>query len=481
MTAEIESSPSAEPKKPTKLSNALVWFAGIATLALLAGVVGVVIYGLAVEPALFGFDRKKPWNYLDVFLVPVVVTVATGWLTWAQHRRQRKDEAQRHALEDRAEKAQRDREFEVENRRAQDEALEAYLDEISQLLTNEKRPLRRARPGDSLSTVARARTLTTLSRLSGRRKRSVLQFLYESGLVMKGHVVVDLRGADLSAADLGLADLSAANLHRAELREADLGEADLSEANLLMANLRNADLRASDLKGAHLHKADLSEADLRDANLRDADLREAHPTAAYLNKDSLKETDLRGAYLNATDLNEADLSKANLLGVDLSASNLHIAILRNANLRTADLTASILSNADLRQADLRGAYLSRANLTEADMSGAELRNADLRGAFLSRVTLRRANLSEVDLRETDLRETDLRETDLREADLTDASLSGVVLRYANLEGVVGISNEELEQQAASLEGTTMPDGQKYEDWLKSKGRAAEDGENTSSP
>jgi uncharacterized membrane protein YbhN (UPF0104 family) len=70
----------------------LVWFAGIATLALLAGVVGVVIYGLAFEPASFGFDRKKPWNYLDVFLVPVVVTVATGWLTWAQHRRQRKDE-----------------------------------------------------------------------------------------------------------------------------------------------------------------------------------------------------------------------------------------------------------------------------------------------------------------------------------------------------------------------------------------------------
>ena len=39
---------------------------------------------------------------------------------------------------------------------------------------------------------------------------------------------------------------------------------------------------------------------------------------------------------------------------------------------------------------------------------------------------------------------------------------------------LGFTNEELEQQAASPEGATMPNGQKYEDWLKSKGRA-EDG------
>jgi hypothetical protein len=36
---------------------------------------------------------------------------------------------------------------------------------------------------------------------------------------------------------------------------------------------------------------------------------------------------------------------------------------------------------------------------------------------------------------------------------------------------MGVTNEELQQQAASLEGATMPDDQKYEDWLKSKGCA----------
>jgi hypothetical protein len=48
-----------------------------------------------------------------------------------------------------------------------------------------------------------------------------------------------------------------------------------------------------------------------------------------------------------------------------------------------------------------------------------------------------------------------RATNLTEADLTDA---------------MGVTNEELQQQAASLEGATMPDGQKYEEWVESKGR-----------
>ncbi len=42
---------------------------------------------------------------------------------------------------------------------------------------------------------------------------------------------------------------------------------------------------------------------------------------------------------------------------------------------------------------------------------------------------------------------------------------------------LGVKNEDLQQQAATLQGATMPNGQKYEDWLKSKG-GREDGENS---
>jgi hypothetical protein len=64
---------------------------------------------------------------------------------------------------------------------------------------------------------------------------------------------------------------------------------------------------------------------------------------------------------------------------------------------------------------------------------------------------------------------------LRGADLSDADLSGAILRDANLRDADlggfarGVANE-LEQEAETLEGATMPNGQKYEDWLKSKNR-----------
>jgi hypothetical protein len=66
---------------------------------------------------------------------------------------------------------------------------------------------------------------------------------------------------------------------------------------------------------------------------------------------------------------------------------------------------------------------------------------------------------------------------LMETDLSGADLSRADLSEADLGGAKGITNEQLEQQARSLKGATMPDGQKYEDWLKSKGRS-EDGENS---
>ena len=68
--------------------------------------------------------------------------------------------------------------------------------------------------------------------------------------------------------------------------------------------------------------------------------------------------------------------------------------------------------------------------------------------------------------------------DLSNADLSGASLIGANLENANLSGADGITNAELEQQTVSLEGADMPNGQKYEDWLKSELR--EDGKNEGS-
>ena len=61
--------------------------------------------------------------------------------------------------------------------------------------------------------------------------------------------------------------------------------------------------------------------------------------------------------------------------------------------------------------------------------------------------------------------------------MSDANLNKTDLSCADLSAAADITNEELEQQAASLEGAIMPNGQKYEDWLKDKKAQGKDSEN----
>jgi hypothetical protein len=169
---------------------------------------------------------KTLWDWLDLLIVPIVLAIGGFLFTRSETR------ATQAAAE----------------RRAQEGALQAYLDHMSaMLLPNKDQPsLYRAHPGDSLSSVARARTLTVLPRLDGDRKARVVQFLYESGLIAKGRAVLDLWGADLPEAKLRMAKLSGADLSRTDLSGADLSNAALSLADLSNANLYRADLTSAD-------------------------------------------------------------------------------------------------------------------------------------------------------------------------------------------------------------------------------------------
>ena len=50
------------------------------------------------------------------------------------------------------------------------------------------------------------------------------------------------------------------------------------------------------------------------------------------------------------------------------------------------------------------------------------------------------------------------------------------LSYADMSWATGVSEGQFDK-CKSLEGATMPDGQKYEDWLKDKQTRGENGEN----
>ena len=264
----------------------------VLAVAVLAVMLVLIVYGYTDRPwsGRIGVSDKKFWDYLDLLIVPAALALVVYWL----NRRQIERDQQ-------AEDAQQVRALAVESQRAQDEALQAYLDQMGQLLL--EHALREARPGDALSTVARARTLTVLGRLDGGRKRSVLQFLYEADLIKKDRLVVDLEQADLRGAELDSISMPNINLYRVDLRWANVNYSNLHSANLHLAELGEANLNATDLGGA--------------------DMRQAY---------------LQGARLTSTSLRSANLRYASLEGAILRSANLENAKLQQARLRNADLT-----------------------------------------------------------------------------------------------------------------------------------------------
>jgi uncharacterized protein YjbI with pentapeptide repeats len=370
------------------------------------------------------------WNWLKLLIVPVVLAVGGYLFTRSENR------ATQAAAE----------------RRAQDEALQGYLDHIGQLLLDKDRPLRQSKERDEVRTLARAQTLSVLPRLDGVRKATVVRFLYESGLIEKGRAVLDLSGADLARSEMSQANLSGANLSRANLNQASLHKANLSAANLSEANLLGARLGSTVAE----NPGDLGRVSrsghrvLEGANLSGADLTMAS---------------LHGADLNSTKLNNADLSNAKLY-----RANLNRADLSGADLRGSDLSRANLLNADLSNADLSGAFLTQARLVGTNLIGATLIGADLHALRGGNPKLRKANLREADLSRAilsgaDLREADLSLADLSLADLSKADLYRADLSMAILRGAQGTTRDQLDR-ARTLRDATMPDGHSYGVWLK---------------
>jgi hypothetical protein len=167
----------------------------------------------------------------------------------------------------------------IEEQRAQDAALQAYLDQMGTLVleknlhnpdSDDVFKIAEGYEVNKAEILARARTLTVLRRLDPDSKAQVLQFLVEAALVQnlpdRGRPVIRLVGADLQEAPLGSYDLHVINLDGADLSKVDLHNADLRGASLISADLSAADLSDTDLEYANLSGADLSGADLSHAN-----------------------------------------------------------------------------------------------------------------------------------------------------------------------------------------------------------------------
>ena len=283
------------------------WQGIIKDLPMPAVVAVVAVYMLIVVSIIIREVTESKvtlWEWVGVLIIPVALLAAGSWYTSTQARREKA------AVED----------------RAQDEALQLYLDQMSNLLIDHD--LYKQPKGTAVPLLAVARTTTVLLRLDKLRKRHPLKLVYRLRLINRDEPLLDLENADLQ-------------------------QADLSEIKLSEACLRGVDLRRANLRGSNLRRADLSTADLRGADLRESDLSGAS---------------LRGAnLLPYDDQNPAKLSFHNLHSPDLNGIGVsHV----GANLSGANLSGTNLSDAILSGADLSGAYLSGADLSGAYLKGA---------------------------------------------------------------------------------------------------------------
>lgn len=307
-------------------------------IAIVAGLVYVILtYGYAAEWTGFGATTdstgeavppKTLWDWMELLIIPASIGGGIAlYNSWRQ---------------------QLDRKLESE--RARDNALQAYLDDISQLIREEKLGAWPAEGEDPAAADRRAQirllaqaytdTIFTVLKDDRLRRQTTARFLAQA-------VLTEDYGIQITGKDMSRASLAATKLHGA-----DLIGANLQGAVLIEANLKEADLIAAKLQGADLSRANLQGADLTGANLRGAILTGAN---------------LQGAILVTATLESANAAKANL----------QMAYLRSADFRGADLTGANLLEADLRWTDLRRAILVKAHLRGADLGAARLEGARL--------------------------------------------------------------------------------------------------------
>jgi hypothetical protein len=181
----------------------------VATLIGIVVALTVIIVLLALGGASLGwtgFSEKKLWDWLQLLsalAIPVVLAAAGLWFAAQQDARQQQIETDRAQQAQKIETDRAEAERDLAKQRAQDEALQAYLGQMSQLLL--EKDLRNAEEGSVVRTLARARTFVALQRLDAEHNQSIARFLGESKLSeTDGTTIGLLRGASLENADLEL-------------------------------------------------------------------------------------------------------------------------------------------------------------------------------------------------------------------------------------------------------------------------------------
>lgn len=199
----------------------------------------------------WGFGEKRFWDIAQVLLVPLVIAAAGNLIA-----------------------------NNINNNRTQQDALNKYLDQMSEMLIEQK--LGTVQSSTPVFIVAQSKTTIALRELDKDRRQMLIEFLKSSNLYAPEQRAGILRKAYLSRANLEGADLWRVHLQEARLQWVNLQGAYLQEAKLQEAWLDKANLQDAILKGANLWKVRMEGANLWNTNLEGANLKEANLKGAKL-------------------------------------------------------------------------------------------------------------------------------------------------------------------------------------------------------
>ncbi len=244
-----------------------------------------------------GYQRAKTlWDWLQLLIVPLVLSIAAFFLNRTERVNAEKAAKQRDETERKIADQRADTERKIAEQRALDGILEDYLDRVTGLLVDKH--LLQSSPGDEVRVAAWIRTVTAMRRLDAERNSILLQFLYDAGLLKEAN---NPNGSVI--------ELKNSNLRNVKLEDCDLQGIDLSGVNLRGANLSGANLKDAILEGADLEGADLLATQLKDANCKNANFQKTNLGSAFFLR-----ANFEGAKLEGVSLDEEDFKFAYFRG-----------------------------------------------------------------------------------------------------------------------------------------------------------------------
>jgi uncharacterized protein YjbI with pentapeptide repeats len=261
-----------------------------------------------------GFLGKTLWDWGQLLIIPILLgCFVSGVAWWFNHQ----ENMTTREIEEKRISSQQT----IEANRTEEQNLQIYFDNMTNLLLRPDENLINTRNDSELSIIARTWTLSTLKTITnGERKALVVRFLFEAKLIDTLNTKVKLDGANLNGVNLSGIVLSYADPNKANPSRVNLSGVILSDANLIGVDLSVADLNNANLNHANLSSANLGRADLGDATLASAIITNTFLADAVLSGTILIKANLTGANLTGANLTGADLTGADLTGADLTGA-----------------------------------------------------------------------------------------------------------------------------------------------------------------